>query len=241
MCSSDLLFFVWLLVCAGFLAGCATDRKISQSAQLPQERCNLPVWEKGDYWVYRTEEEKEFGWRVADVTEKLYVVGFSSNKEHRLAFDKNTLEFGEYAGSKDRKVPAFRGSELFFDFPIFVGKKWDRMITGETMRLTTWNYLMSYRVVSFEEVKVPAGTFKAFKIEQNQKELASGGEAISYYWFSEEVKHVIKFKFGTSYGAWIIKSQDYGLTSYKAGKSQGSEEGRRRLKHEIGQERKSHF
>jgi len=214
------VFLVWLLLSAGLLVGCTADRKISQPTQLPRERCDLPVWEIGDYWVYRVEGGKEFGWRVADVTEKLYVVGPSSSKERRLAFDKSTLEFGEYAGSKDRKVPTFLDSGLFFDFPIFVGKKWDRMISGETTRHVAWNYLMSYRVVSFEEVKVPAGTFEAFKIKQNQKDLASGGEAISYYWFSAEAKNVIKCEFGTSYGAWLIKSQDYELTSYKVGKAE---------------------
>jgi hypothetical protein len=213
-------FFVWLLLCAGILAGCASDRQISQPTQLPEERCDLPVWETGDYWVYRVEGGKEFGWRVTGVTERLYVVGVASNKEHRLAFDKRTLEFGEYEGSRDKKAGSLSGFGLSFDFPLFVGKKWDRMITGETDRHIAWNYLMSYRVVSFEAVKVPAGTFKAFKIEQTQKDLGSGGEAISYYWFSPEAKNIIRYRFGTSYGAWHINSKDYELISYRVRKAE---------------------
>jgi hypothetical protein len=212
------LFFVWLLFCAGLLAGCALDRRITQPTQLPQERCDLPIWDVGDYWRYQTEEGKWFAWKVVDVTDRLYVLESAANKDYRFAFDRRTLGFKEYIGSEGRKVVPFRDSGLFFDFPLFVGKKWDRMITGETDRHFDWNYLMSYRVISLEEVKVPAGTFKAFRIEQQMKDATIGGEVISYYWFSPEVKNILRFKFVRSYGSWIIKSQDYELTSYKIGK-----------------------
>ena len=209
-------FLVWLLVCGALLVGCASDRKMTQSPQLARERCELPVWETGDYWIYELEGGEEFGRQVVAVLNELYVTGSGSGKGRQYGIDRETLEIKGVIGSKDGKlVSSLDSGSPFYRFPLFVGKKWDRMIKGETQRHWEWNYLMSYRVVSFEEVKVQAGTFKAFKIEQRQSELTHGGEVVDYYWFSPEVKNIIKYQFGTSHGGWVIKSQDYELTKYK--------------------------
>jgi hypothetical protein len=56
--------------------------------------------------------------------------------------------------------------------------------------------LNEYKVISYADVNVPAGTFKAFKIELTQTNyggiFASGK---GYYWYSPEVKSIIKTEY----------------------------------------------
>ena len=78
----------------------------------------------------------------------------------------------------------------------------------------TEDYLYSYRVLAVEEVKVKAGTFKAFKMEVVQK--AGYASAVTHIWFSPEVKNLIKTKFIGSYtGDWNIKGQDFELADFR--------------------------
>jgi len=54
--------------------------------------------------------------------------------------------------------------------PLYVGKKWEKTVSGVDTRSIQRNYLYGYRVLSFEDVTVLAGTFKAFKIEREQED-----------------------------------------------------------------------
>jgi hypothetical protein len=61
---------------------------------------------------------------------------------------------------------------------------------------TDINYLNEYKVISYEDATVPAGTFKAFKIELKQTNY--GGQFASgkaYSWYSPEVKSIIKTEY----------------------------------------------
>jgi hypothetical protein len=58
------------------------------------------------------------------------------------------------------------------------------------------NYLNEFRVISHEAVSVVAGTFKSFKIEVNQTNLAgrfTSGKV--YLWYSPEVKFLVKLEY----------------------------------------------
>lgn len=217
------LFLVWLLLLASLLAGCAAQNEVILPATIPAEKCDLPAWEIGDYWKYRFGESGWNSWKVVEVTETNYILEIASDKDYKWVFDKKTFGLKEFIDSQGKTVVPMKDFDLFLDFPVYVGKKWDRMVRGTTTRSTDWNYLISYSVLSNEDVTVPAGTFRAFKIKEEQKDLLSGGSVIIHYWFSPEVKNIIKFKFVTSYGNWLIRLQDYELESYKSGAAYGKQ------------------
>lgn len=77
------------------------------------------------------------------------------------------------------------------------------------------NYLYRYRVLSFEEVTVLAGKFKAFKIEHEQRNLSQReGSVITYLWYSPELKREVLFRNGSVSGNWQVTGHDYELISF---------------------------
>jgi hypothetical protein len=88
---------------------------------------------------------------------------------------------------------------LYFDFPLNIGKKWKRRFSGRPSFATRdYDFLIEYKVVSYESIKVVAGTFKAFKIEithTNYDARMASGKA--YIWYSPEIKAVSKVTFET--------------------------------------------
>jgi len=122
-----------------------------------------------------------------------------------------------WVDSKGKRLASRSGEgRLFYDFPLYVGKKWAKRVQGQLSDGAGFGYLFSFRVLSVEGVTVAAGTFKAFKIEMEQKVLQPGATAITHIWFSPEVKNLADLKFIGSYGAaWNIKGQDFELADYK--------------------------
>lgn len=79
--------------------------------------------------------------------------------------------------------------QRMLDFPLEVGKKWDFSYRNLDLRATfqRWN-----RVEGWEEVKVPAGTFKALKIRSDGRRLDTGYQFTEIYWYGPAVKGLVK-------------------------------------------------
>jgi hypothetical protein len=77
-----------------------------------------------------------------------------------------------------------------FSWPLEVGKEWRNYYLRENIQeksSQTFDYRMV--VTKIEEVKVPAGTFEAFKVEVY---VSYSGNLFAEYWFSPKVKRAIK-------------------------------------------------
>ena len=204
-----------MLLAILIIMGCATEKaEITRQASMAQEKCDAPTYRIGDTWKYRTESGKFWSEKVAKIEDNLVYIEYIEGK-HTRGLDAKTLQSKieiDRSGVK-RKIP--ESEALFYDFPLYVGKKWSKTIRG-----TTWPddvnafYLMDSRVIAFEEITVPAGKFKTFKIEVVQSASGTTNSASVYFWYSPDVKQNIKVKFGTSYGPWRITSIDYELFSY---------------------------
>jgi hypothetical protein len=184
-----------------------------------QERCEAPVWNVGDSWRYRTDNKKEREYKVLGVEDfkntKIYVVEsrYGFNKK---GFDIRTLELKVDISPDGKKIVPMTDWNWFYDFPLYVGKKWEKMTEGKTAVNTPRNYVFTYKVLSFENVTVPAGTFKAFKIESEQRSMAHiSNTFVTYLWYSPEVKREVKFQPGPHSGDWRITEQGYELKSFK--------------------------
>ncbi len=159
-----------------------------------QEKCEAPTLNVGDKWRYGDESGSKWTQEVIAIENDIYVIRYG--KQIR-GFDKNTMNF-IYTIDENNKRTKFtdtRGKVL--DFPLYIGKKWSNNVSHTPMRgggrPVEQNYLEEYFVSSYEDVKVMAGIFKAFKIEyraRNMQTMREGSKGA--YWYSPDVKAIIK-------------------------------------------------
>jgi len=208
-------YFFWVIsLISIILIHCATEPKQVQTIYAPQEKCELPVWNVGDYWVFQYNDKNWWSHKVVRIESDLYIIQ-NLNDRYTYGYDTKSLNLKVYIDSEGKKVIPQTESGLSYDFPLYVGKKWSKMLQGVLTDNREQDYLYTFQVMSFEEVIVRAGVFKAFKISCERNRIGSGDTAISYVWYSPEVRNIVKFKFVTSYGNRRIKARDYELTTYK--------------------------
>jgi hypothetical protein len=79
-----------------------------------------------------------------------------------------------------------------WQWPLQVGKQWSATVTwtdkGEQER--TFVLTGVWLVETYEEVKTPAGTFKAFKVSRREVESGASQE----FWYSPEARGWVKIK-----------------------------------------------
>ncbi len=201
------------------LANCTTEQKTIQQANVPQEKCDAPIWKVGDSWRYKYDDKKEWEHEVLGVEDfkntKIYVVedryGF-----YKKGFDIRTFQRKVDISPDGKKIVPMTDWDWFYDFPLYVGKKWEKMTRGKTTEDTPANYVFTYKVLSFENVTVPAGTFKAFKIERKQTSMVYlSNTVVTYLWYSSEAKREVKSQLGPVSGNWRITAKGYELKSFK--------------------------
>jgi hypothetical protein len=197
-----------------FLLCCGTEQKTVQRVYTAQERCDTPVWNVGDYWKFQLNDLRWWSYKVVRVEDNLYVLE-NPNDKYLYGFDAKSLQFKGYIDSTGKKTIPRIPSAMFYDFPLYAGKKWSKIFQGELVGHMLQDYLYTFKVISFENVIVRAGALDAFKIELEQNMIGGGNAAIFHVWYSPEVKNIIKYKFVTSYGTWRITAQDYELVTYK--------------------------
>jgi hypothetical protein len=206
------LIFLIILLCSAFLVHCATEHKAVQPAYVPLEKCDAPIWNVGDSWRYSRSDLRWWEYRVEKIDEDFYIIKNPFSVDW-LGLDKKTLELKNYINSKGNRKKTFDPTIYYFDFPIYVGKKWAKTESLRNVDGIYLNYLIEFKVISYEDITIPAGKFKAFKIEHKMTSLhhMSGGNA--YIWFSPEVKNVVKVMY-ENVSFWV-KFTDYELTSFK--------------------------
>ncbi len=172
-----------------------------------QEKCGAPTLNVGDKWQYGS-NGKKWAQEVISIEDDIYVIRYGNEIR---GFDKKSMNFN--FGIEDNRRTKFSGSRSkILDFPLYVGKKWFANISLSSLRRSVeQNILEEYFISSYEEIKVAAGTFKAFKIEYRQRNMASSKEtARGTYWYAPEVKAIIKRVEKVS-----LATQDMELISYK--------------------------
>jgi hypothetical protein len=195
--------FLLLSVCLIFLFHCAADHKTTQPTfipDIPNEKCDAPIIDVGDSWTFRnTIKKKEWGMAVVGIENfkkldikgqqqtKIYIIE-SDNSKYKKGYDVRNLECIVDIDSNGKKIPPTEDWSASFDFPLYVGKKWSKMMGG-----FGGSKLYTYNVVSFENITVPAGTFQSFKIEFVDENLVTTAKQRISLWYSPEVKWFVKF------------------------------------------------
>jgi hypothetical protein len=170
-----------LISFAVLTVNCATEQPY-----ISGEKCDAPIWNGGDSWKFiggggQVWEEKFIGSTLRQTPQK----GF----------------YGIF------NVP-FVGLKLF---PLWVGRKVEGAEHGRTVEGTDLMYQYSFRVVEVLDLKVEAGTFKAYKIEFKLSTIYGQG-GVAYHYYSPETKSIVKFETKSHI---LYAWEDYELSSFR--------------------------
>ena len=168
-----------------------------------QDKIEAPVWKVGDKWVLTSVGIAKCEVEVVDVDESSYTVKFSHCMFDRtpstIVFEKSSLNrIYTLEGNKRKKYDWARRRLL--NFPLFEGKRWGE---DTCSGLPTYNprapqieydYAETFQVLGWEDVEVPAGTFRALKIKYIQRVIAGVSAGNGYFWYVPEVKYFVKYQ-----------------------------------------------
>ena len=105
--------------------------------------------------------------------------------------------------TSSRDPPVLLGLLTFapnLNFPLTVGKQWTRDYKGTYIGSSrTMARKVTYEVKGIEQVTTPAGTFRAFKLESDDR-AAPRDFWVTNYWYSPETKSIVKFQFDATAG-----------------------------------------
>ena len=151
-------------------------------AQTP--RAERPTYSIGDKWI-----SPAGVFELIRIENDIYIFSNEKAREIRL-----TKELGLVKSEGPAGLLEFHPS-LPLDWPLEVGKKGSRQIEWQTRQSGGFNRIyVDWEVESYEDVQVPAGSFKAFKIHYSFQVGPPGGRQWRelFFWYSPEVKQIIK-------------------------------------------------
>ncbi len=171
------------------LAGCESSG-VSRTVPIAER----PTWSAGDSWTYRGRGPSG----TYNVTRKVLREGvFEGREAYEIeAGDTRywyTKQLGFRARTKGDQTTRLARPPEDWQWPIQVGKQWSAIVnwTDRTeSEQKTYTLTSVWTVESYEDVKTPAGTFKAFKV--SRREVESG--ASQDFWYSPEVKSWIRIR-----------------------------------------------
>jgi hypothetical protein len=171
-------------------------------AQDPPE-IPAPLLQVGDEWNYEVVDLWHGGKistlraRVVDVLVGQAVIEFESKR-------------GNEDAARSRKTPVSldsltevnpaRPTYFFLGFPLKPGKTWQFEYPNDAPKRATNSVERWGRVVGWETVTVPAGTFRALRIEIKERRLWQVGDGVfpdhHYHtiWYAPEVKRFVRFE-----------------------------------------------
>jgi len=178
-----------VLVLSMGLAGCESSG-VSRTVQIGER----PTWNAGDSWTYRGRGPSG----TFNVTRKVLREGVFEGRE---AYEVDaggthywyTKQLGYLARTKGDETTRLARPPEDWQWPIQVGKQWSAIVAWIDRTDTqqqTYTLTSVWTVEAYEEVKTPAGTFKAFKV--TRREIESG--ASQELWYSPEVRSWIKIR-----------------------------------------------
>jgi hypothetical protein len=167
-----------------------------RSPAFGQDQGAKPGYRNGDTWVFSVKE----GGTIGSTSKSL-------NGNYELVIVGGKLKIAAVSEAQKEELdprPAPLIAMLTFgpnlDFPLTVGKQWTRDYKGTYVGSSKQvARKITYEVKAVEQVTTPAGTFRAFKVESDDR--ASDRDYFTTtYWYSPETRSVVKSLFDGSAG-----------------------------------------
>ena len=183
-----------LLAPFGFCFLIAACAAASANPREPAYQVRVGFPDPGTKWIYRSVNQ------AGAVTTMTFVALGEGTHEGKPVYGiTNGLDTLVYDQASANLVATFRmGKEVFaasphdetFSSPIWVGKSWTTNFTAHD-RIRGFSHSpvqVNWKVESFEDVTVPAGTFKAFRLQSS----VPVGNAFSILWYAPEINLIVK-------------------------------------------------
>lgn len=188
---------------------CATLMTIASTVAVAQTSVTEPEYFVGDRWVFKrldlwtNEETESYELRVSSATEGsiflLRTTIFSKSAANNIGrplrrrIDAATMTFFDPG--------IYEGKRIDFNFPLDIGKTWEYEFKTKGTGSTLFKNTRKAKVESWEDIRVPAGTFKALKIVHNgywTRYDVGGtfhGAVTETFWYSPETKWWVKYEY----------------------------------------------
>jgi hypothetical protein len=161
----------------------------SRTVQLAER----PHWTAGDSWTYRGKGRDGAYTVTRTVLREGVFEGVEAYEvqagDSRYWYTKQLGYLARVTG--DRTVRLARPPENW-QWPLQVGKSWSATVTWTDGAAQDRSFVLTavWAVEAYEEVKTPAGTFKAFKVSRREIETGASQE----FWYSAAVKGWVKVR-----------------------------------------------
>jgi hypothetical protein len=177
-----------------------------------QDKVEAPVWNIGDKWRLTGDVTI----MVVNADESSYAVKYLTSGGASILINEKSSLNRLYAMDKDKRIPYEGRNKRLFHFPLNIGKSWSDKyhVSGKA---GSQEYTETFTVLGWEDIVVQAGKFKAIKIEYKQEMIgqtaARSKEGKAWYWYSPDVKYMIKCQYEKS-DYWDAL-YDWELTSFE--------------------------
>ncbi len=159
---------------------------------------DAPFLRPGSSWTYKVEDSSQpapvtltLTFDREDTYKGTAVLSFTAGVE-TILYDRDLNFVAVASGGRVLREasPSFRA----FDFPFYVGKEWRSVFTFQDyVRTLSWTPVeVFWRVKEYDQVKVPAGAFRAFLLVSDPS--TNWGIKKEEIWYAPEVKQPIKVK-----------------------------------------------
>jgi hypothetical protein len=180
----------------------------SDVAPIPQ-----PALHSGDVWVDRIDgADREF--RIESIHDgKMEVDFWGAEMTTDSVF--NVIVYRSLTMSSSEPTISDKPG-MWFSFPLYPGKTWDNHYNWETTGAAPVKGKADDhgKVLGWEDVQVPAGTFHALKVEVDSRFYGKGGMADDetlIFWYSPQVNRFVKFDYRSIYEGELLAE----MVSYK--------------------------
>jgi len=166
-----------------FLALVVTPARASGETEVA-----VPNVRVGDSWTYRVTDLRTH----AELSPRTFIVS---------KIDETTIDTDIRGGP--RPSQAFnrdwsgRNYIRSYSFPLQVGKKWQSNPTFQNQECGETQALIDAEVATWEDVTVPAGTFRALRIEHSGTWTApkcGTGRTVLRFWYAPDVRRHVKYE-----------------------------------------------
>jgi hypothetical protein len=172
-----------------------------------------PSLHSGDVWVDRIRgADREF--RIESINDNKMEVSFWGSE---MTTDQALNIFVYRSLTESSSEPSVSTKPgIWFAFPLYPGKTWDNSYDWEMKGAAPAQGRAEDhgKVLGWEDIQVPAGTFHALKVEVNSRFYGKGGmadEDTLVYWYSSQVNRFVKFDYHSFYEGAVVAE----LVSYK--------------------------
>jgi len=180
-----------IVLAALTLGGCASVSGGARAIHLPAAQA--PAWKKGDYWVFTSRSRSPFAlaerMEVASTGDETVLIGDQSPKK-RAVLDKEFSVKESSGGMLSYDV--ISGKDAYLFFPMAVGDSRTFKQTTNT-RKGAQSYTNTVTVEAAEEIAVPAGKFKTYRIVVSKKN-TTGWNGVYRMWYSPDLGYFVRIQ-----------------------------------------------